>query len=412
MSRAYNLGTVIRFEVKRTLKKPSFWLMALGFPVLIAGVFAIAFWSNEATIEAADKLKNQKITLAVTDQSGLVKEESLQAIGATRLESRQEGIDRVKAKTIDAYIYFPSDLATQRVEIFGQDAGMFENSKYTAIATALLDQSVSAQVSQQQQAVLRGQVSMTETMFRNGEKYDSLREMIAPGLFLILFYLLIGMFGNQMLSSTIEEKENRTIEMLLTTVRPQVLISGKILSLVLLAIILALTAMLPVIILYLIAGSQLHLPNFELSNIPLDPLKIGMGALIFGLSFLLFTGLLVAVGAIMPTAKEASQWFGLVVLFIFGPLYGVTAFISHPDAPFVKFLTLFPLTSPVPLMLRNAYGNLPIGEALMGVAILAISAAAILLLSVKIFRYGAMQYDSKLSFKALRARRSSDTVKP
>lgn len=52
----------------------------------------------------------------------------------------------------------------------------------------------------------------------------------------------------------------------------------------------------------------------------------------------------------MPTAKEASQWFGIVMMLIFGPLYGVTAFVSYPDSPFVQFLSLFPLTSPIPLM--------------------------------------------------------------
>ena len=44
----HNLGTVIKFEVMRILKKPSFWLMALGFPILMAGIFAIVFWSNDA----------------------------------------------------------------------------------------------------------------------------------------------------------------------------------------------------------------------------------------------------------------------------------------------------------------------------------------------------------------------------
>ena len=63
--------------------------------------------------------------------------------------------------------------------------------------------------------------------------------------------------------------------------------------------------------------------------------------------------------AMMPTAKEASQWFGLVIMLIFGPFYGITAFVSFPDSPFVKFLSLFPFTAPIPLLLRNAVGNLP-----------------------------------------------------
>ena len=406
MNNMHNLGTVMRFEITRMLKKPSFWLMALGFPVLMVGIFGIVFWSNNATMEAAEKLKNEKITMAVTDVSGVIKPEILQAMDAKEIATRDEGIEKVQSGAVDAYIYFPADLAAERVEVYGQDAGLFENSKYSAIATTMLDQSVNAQVSEQQRAVLRGQVNVATTTFRDGQEYDGIREMIAPGLFLVLFYFLIAFFGNQMLNSTIEEKENRTIEMLLTTVQSRVLIIGKILSLIILALIQTLVILIPVLTIYFVLSPQLQLPNIDLANIPLDPLKIGLGAAIFIFSFLLFTGILVALGAAMPTAKEASSWFGYVVILLFGPLYGVTTFISYPDSPFVRFLSLFPLTSPIPLMLRNAYGNLPLGEALLGIAILAVSAVVVMLLSVRIFRYGAMQYDSKISLAALRAKRA------
>ena len=55
MNNMHNLSTVIRFEVTRMLKKPSFWLMALGFPIIMAVVFGIVFMSNQATMDAAEK---------------------------------------------------------------------------------------------------------------------------------------------------------------------------------------------------------------------------------------------------------------------------------------------------------------------------------------------------------------------
>lgn len=406
MNKMHNLSTVIRFEVVRMLKKPSFWLMALGFPILIAAVAGIVFFSNQATMEAAEKLKEQKFSLAVTDESGVIRPDMLAAFEAKVVDARQAGIDQVTSGKLDAYFYFPADLSTQRVEIFANDVGMFENSRYTGVADLLLQESVTSEVGASQRAVLSNSVQIQSQFFRDGEKYDGFREMIAPGIFLVLFYFLIAFFGGQMLNSTIEEKENRTIEMLLTTIQTRALIAGKILSLIVLSLIQALIIVIPIAAMYLIAGSQLQLPNLDLTNIPLDPLKIGLGAAIFATSFMLFTGLLVAVGAAMPTAKEASQWFGIVIMLIFGPLYGVTAFISYPESPFVKFLSLFPLTSPIPLMLRNAYGNLPLGEALLGIGILAAAAIVMLLLAVKIFQYGAMEYDAKLSLKMLRRRRS------
>ncbi len=404
--RFHNLGTVIRFEVTRMLKKPSFWLVALGFPVLMAGIFAIVFWSNVATSEAVDKLKDEKTTILVTDLSGTIKPDVLDAFGAHTIDSKEDGLSQVKAGQVDGFIYVPKDLAKDGVQVYGKDAGMFANGKYSVIAKAMLDQSVDTQISQQQQAVLRDKVNISTTTYRDGVVYDGIKEMIAPGIFLVLFYLLIAFFGNQMLSSTIEEKENRTIEMLLTTIQSRVLIAGKILSLICLAFIQGLLILLPILIMYFVLAPQLQMPNIDLTSIPIDPLRISLGALIFFFSFLLFTGLLVALGAAMPTAKEASQWFGLIMILIFGPLYGVTAFISYPDSPFVQFLSLFPLTSPIPLMLRNAYGNLPLSEAIIGIVILGVSSVLALLLAVKIFRYGAMQYDSKISLSALRAKRS------
>lgn len=405
MNRMHNLSTVIRFEVVRMLKKPTFWLMALGFPIIMGVVFGIVFLSNKATMDAADKLKDQEFSIAVTDDTGMINPQIIENIKARIVEDRAAGIDMVQDGEVDAYFYYPADLVKNSVEVYGQNVGIFDNSRYSSVANMLLSQSVDNSVQAEQRAVLQGDVQLATTMYRDGQEYDPVREMILPGLFMVLFYLLIGFFGGQMLNSTIEEKENRTIEMLLTTVEAKTLISGKILSLVALALIQGLVILVPVLIMYFAVGPQLQLPNFDLSNLPVDWGRIGIGALVFGFSFILFTGLLVAVGSAMPTAKEASQWFGLVIMLIFGPLYGVTAFISYPDSPFVQFLSLFPLTSPIPLMLRNAVGNLPLGEALIGIVILAVSAIIVMFIAVRIFQVGAMEYDNKLSLGALRKRR-------
>ena len=109
--------------------------------------------------------------------------------------------------------------------------------------------------------------------------------------------------------------------------------------------------------------------------------------------------------SMMPTAKEASSWFSIVLVALFAPLYGASVFVSYPDSPFVQFFSYFPLTAPIPLLLRNAVGNLPVHEAAIAVAILAASAFVAVVVAVRLFRYGAMQYDSKLSLSVLRARR-------
>lgn len=410
MSKMHNLGTVFKFETIRVLKKPTFWLMALGFPLMFAALYGIMFWSQSTTMQAAKELEKQEFSLAVTDDSKLVRPELLMAAKTKTVESKEAGINDVKNGKIDAYIYFPKDIGKQKVEVYGKDVGLFQNGKYGAVAQSLLSQSVASSVSQAQVAILQNKVQLLSTTYLDGKEHGGINEMIAPGLFLVIFFMLVTFFGNQMLTSSTEEKENRTVEMLLTMVKTDTLITGKILSLMVLALIQMLVIVLPVAAGYLAFGSKLQLPNMDLSLLVFDPVRIGLALVIFLASFMMFTGMLVTLGAMMPTAKEASQWFGLVIMLIFGPFYGITAFVSFPDSPFVKFLSLFPFTAPIPLLLRNAVGNLPAWEGLLGVALLIVAAVFVLWLAVRIFRYGAMSYDSKLSLSALRMKRKADKV--
>ncbi len=410
MSKMHNLGTVFKFETIRVLKKPTFWLMALGFPLMFAALYGIMFWSQSTTMQAAKELEKQEFSLAVTDDSKLVRPELLMAAKTKTVESKEAGINDVKNGKIDAYIYFPKDIGKQKVEVYGKDVGLFQNGKYGAVAQSLLSQSVASSVSQAQVAILQNKVQVSSTTYLDGKEHGGINEMIAPGLFLVIFFMLVTFFGNQMLTSSTEEKENRTVEMLLTMVKTDTLITGKILSLMVLALIQMLVIVLPVAAGYLAFGSKLQLPNMDLSLLVFDPVRIGLALVIFLASFMMFTGMLVTLGAMMPTAKEASQWFGLVIMLIFGPFYGITAFVSFPDSPFVKFLSLFPFTAPIPLLLRNAVGNLPAWEGLLGAALLIVAAVFVLWLAVRIFRYGAMSYDSKLSLSALRMKRKADKV--
>ena len=410
MSKMHNLGTVFKFETIRVLKKPTFWLMALGFPLMFAALYGIMFWSQSTTMQAAKELEKQEFSLAVTDYSKLVRPELLMAAKTKTVESKEAGINDVKNGKIDAYIYFPKDIGKQKVEVYGKDVGLFQNGKYGAVAQSLLSQSVASSVSQAQVAILQNKVQLSSTTYLDGKEHGGINEMIAPGLFLVIFFMLVTFFGNQMLTSSTEEKENRTVEMLLTMVKTDTLITGKILSLMVLALIQMSVIVLPVAAGYLAFGSKLQLPNMDLSLLVFDPVRIGLALVIFLASFMMFTGMLVTLGAMMPTAKEASQWFGLVIMLIFGPFYGITAFVSFPDSPFVKFLSLFPFTAPIPLLLRNAVGNLPAWEGLLGVALLIVAAVFVLWLAVRIFRYGAMSYDSKLSLSALRMKRKADKV--
>lgn len=402
----HNLGTVFWFEITRTLRKRSFWLVSLLFPVAIAAVAGIIYFSNKASSEASSDSERQKFSFAIKDDSGLINKSLLRTMDGSYVDSQQQGVGDVKEGKLDAFFYYPSNVTTASVEVYGKDVGLFDNNRYEGVAKVLLTQSVAATVSAETAAVLQDKVQLNATTYRDGQEYNGFMEMIAPGLFLVLFYLMIATFGNQMLNATIEEKENRVIEMILTTINAKALIIGKIFSLIVLGFLQVIVVMVPIIIGYLLLHDNFNLPNLDLSQIPFDWQRIGVGFAIFTISFILFTGLLVAIGAAAPTAKEAGSFFGVVMLFIFGPLYAFTLFVSSPDMPIVQFLSYFPFTAPIPLLLRNAVGNLELWQAGISFVILAVTAVIVMLLAVRTFRYGALEYDRRLGLKEIFARKA------
>jgi ABC-2 type transport system permease protein len=107
----------------------------------------------------------------------------------------------------------------------------------------------------------------------------------------------------------------------------------------------------------------------------------------------------------LNAAKEAGVIFGPLMALIFIPFYAISLILSDPTAPIVQVFTYFPLSAPVTAKLRNGFGTLGTGEAIFIIAMLFILGVLILRLAVHLFRYGSIQYSSKLNIaKTLRRR--------
>jgi ABC-2 type transport system permease protein len=401
----HNLGTVIRFEIFRTLKKKSFWLAALAIPVIAGFAGFIIFFANKTTSDVGEQLTSERYSLGITDKSGLIAPQTMTAVGAKNISTKEAGQQAVKNGTLDAYFYYPKDIGKQTVEVYGKEVGIFKNARYQGLADQLLTQSVAASTTTNIQSVLQKHTTYKSVTYKDGKEDKGFLKLIAPGLFLLLFYFMIITFGSQMLTSIIEEKENRVIEMILTTIKPTTLLLGKLFSLIALAFIQILIITVPIIAGYFAFRSQLSLPNFDLTGLPLDPLAITLGAVIFVVSFLMYTGILMTLGAAMPTAKEANSFFGAVMAFTFGPLYAAPLFVSSPDSTLVQVLSYFPLTSPIPLLLRNAVGNLSLNEALIAIVLLLITTFFAIRIGVRIFKFGALEYSRRLSAREVFGKR-------
>ncbi len=398
----HNLWTVITFEFVRTLKKKSFWLSALAFPLLMAIIFAVVFISQDSAEKATQRAAEQKFSIAIYDQSQLIQAQLLQQSEISTVASKDQGLTKVKQAQVEAFFYYPADPSQQPIEIYAKDVGLIDNNRYQAVAQQLLSSSVAQNInSPVQVAIMQGQTVTNLTTFTDGQAQPGFERVVAPGLFLILFYAVIALLANRMLASTTEEKENRVIEMILTTVESKTLILGKILAMVLIGAVQIAVIIIPVLATNYFFGQQLNLPNLNLSDSSISTQQFVIGLATLMLGFFLMTGCLVAIGAAVPTAKEANNFFGIVILAMLIPLYALMAIISDPNQPLVQIMTYVPLTSPVTLLLRNAVDNLPLWQALISLAILAVSSVASLVIAARTFGYGTLEYSRKLSLREI-----------
>lgn len=397
----HNVGIVIGFEFGRTIRRRSFWLAALAFPILIVVIGAISYFSNIAADREIDAAETEGIVFVVNDASGLVTDEALEAFGAGTVDSREEGIDQVVSGAVDAFVFYPADPLADPIEVYGQELSIADNGRYEFLAREILDISLVSEISSPERRALLDQgFSTSLTTYEEGVEAVGWRGMIAPGLFLVLFFILLVLLGNQMLNSVTEEKENRVIEMLLATVTARALIVGKIISLALLGLIQVALILVPVAAALILFGDVLEI-SLDLSELVLDPVRIAVGAVLLVLSYMVVTGVLVTVSAAMPTAKEAGSFLGFAIFATVIPFYAIWPIITDPGQIIVQVFTYFPLTSPVTMLMRNAVGNLGTMELILGIAILTASAALALASAIRAFRRGTLQYERRLSVKEL-----------
>lgn len=396
----HNFGRVFGFEVVRKLRKPSFWALSLSVPVLIGLVFALVAISNQSGISSAEEQAQQRFEFTYTDRSGLVNEQIATGMGGRKVGDDQRAIADVREGRSEAHLAFPADPSKDPTQAYGREAGVFANGKYEAVAQTLLKASVARAIGDPRVAqVAAGGTIVTTTTYRNGADTGGILGFVAPLVFLVLFYLSITMLGNQMLNVTMEEKENRVTEMILTTIKPTTLIAGKVCALVVVGLVQAAVFLLPVVFALTIGRDTLQIPQFSLSELVLDPGRMVAGALLFVAGFILFTGLLVAIGAVMPTAQDAGGAFAVVIIAMFVPFYAIQLVFADPRGLVSTVFTYFPLTAPITAMLRNAGGTLELWEFLVVLAILLGSGVACLALGVRLFRTGSISYDVRLDVR-------------
>ncbi|MFK3672428.1 ABC transporter permease [Leifsonia aquatica] len=388
------LRSVTRFEFSRTIRRPQFWAAALALPLFFAVLMAVVAWAGTARPPAG-----AAVEFEYTDASGLISESIAKQHGGTPATPGAE--QRARDGDLTAYVAFPADPTTEPARIIGADRGLFSSSDYTTVARTVFNDSITAALDPDLAALSRTTLATTVETYIDGSPAEGLSGMIVPGLLAMLLIMVIALLGNQMLSSTVEEKENRISEMMLVSVPAGTLIRGKIIALTMLGLVQIAIVAAAAAAIYAVSAPSLPLGDLGLDALTVDPIRLSVGIAILAGGLLMFMAMLVLLGALMPSVKDAAPFFSVIIVVAVSPLYLITAVLTNPYSPVVQTLTYFPFSAPMTALLRNAVGTLDPMLGLLVAAELLILGAIILRFAIVAFQRGVIQYGRRLRVRDL-----------
>ena len=217
--------------------------------------------------------------------------------------------------------------------------------------------------------------------------FEALAALLVMAIFTSSGFLLQGVG---------EEKENRIMEVLLSSVTPGQLLVGKILGLG--------VAGLGQIVIWLVSGiALLKLADRVIPDWPISaPGAVTLlGILFFVLGFLLFATLMAALGAVSATARESQQISGIFIVPAIVPFYLIPYIASHPTGAIVRFLTLFPITSPIVVFQRLGVSSIEPWEVLASALVLVLAVLGAMLLAVRVFHAYLLMYGKRPGLRNL-----------
>lgn len=403
------LQSVIRHEYLTIVRQPSFWIVMIAIPMLIAIVFGLTFLGNQSSANRIEELSKDLKNIAIVDNSGLVNKEVVAAseLSLSPADQTETLRQQVQNGEKDGLIVFPTDLKTGGTyQIYLSTNDLTKTSSVSALADSILRTSLfiplgSAEVI----ALAQSGASATITIYENGKESAGINGYIAPGLFIILFYIIFAFSVSYMLTSVSEEKENRSMEMVLTYVQPRTLIVGKLLAVSLVSLTQVLFfALLAAVALLIMqqTGNAIALPfGVDLAKIVLDPVTIFFGLAFLVVGFLMYAGFMTATAAAAPSTKEANSFSSVFFIGAFLPFYFVVMIATDPNNPIVHFITYFPLTSPVVNLIRNTVDNLGIVGSLASLAVMTVFMLLSLWIAVRAFKLGALEFNQTIKLSKL-----------
>jgi ABC-2 type transport system permease protein len=222
--------------------------------------------------------------------------------------------------------------------------------------------------------------------------------LMMPLFINLAFLALLLISSGYLMGAVAEEKENRTMEILVTSVSPMELIGGKIAGIVAIGLTLLLTWS-AIAVLGIFISLRLGIGWFQ--NPSMDWNIILATAVISIPAYVLVSALMTGIGAMASTTQEGQSISSLFIILHMIPLYVGAAFLNHPNGPLAVTMSFLPFTALMTMAMRNLFTAVPLWQAAVSAAIQAACALGALWLASRAFRLGMLRYGQRLSWRRL-----------
>lgn len=411
-----NIILIAKREFFTQVKKKSFIILTLLTPLLIivfGGVVSLMFQANETQMQ-----------ISVIDKSGLFKdklksdqniryvfssEETEKSLIKT-LETTEEmnGVMIIPKKDIHELensieVLTNKNLSNEaRKNIAGNISEIIKAEKINALGIS------TAQIEDLNKGVNLHVVNILE----KEKKQDSFLVGVKSGLSIFLMYCVftfIMMYGIRVMRSVLEEKNNRVVEILISSVKPFELMMGKILGVTGVALVQFGVWVVMIFASVMTLGSSnvgmvSGVAEVQMVLSALSQINYGLILFVFVIYFLLgylfYSAMYAAIGSAVDNETETQQFTLFAILPMMLGFYGSITIMNNPDGPMSFWLSMIPFTSPIAMLARIPF-DVPVWELVLSIVILLVSTLGMVFIASKIYRVGILMYGNKVTLKEL-----------
>lgn len=424
-----NLKLIIKREFIARVRNRTFVVMTFLSPLIVIAMGFLITWL--AT------LNNDEIRkVAFFDETGVFGSdfkgsEDIDYIDYSSL-SLNDAKDSVVIKKLDGLLYIPKKLTNKElassIQFFAEEAPNITilNTIEKVIGNKLTNQNfkekgLDLDVIEDSKAKVNIQIENF-----SGEKTSKMSNYVkmifggAAGYFLMMFIII---YGNMVMRSVIEEKSNRIIEIIISSVKPLQLMMGKILGTSFAGILQFLIWVILGGVLLTVASSVFGIEpqpvgvdsamvlqennQQEIQLVLQDIMKLPLGTLVFSFfiyfigGYFLYSAIYAAIGAAVDSETDSQQFMLPIILpLMLGIYVGFFSVIENPHGTVSTVFSMIPLTSPIVMLMRIPFG-VPWWQVLISIFLLVASILFITWLAAKIYRVGILMYGKKPSYKEL-----------